>query len=51
MIVKMELFAAQKANALSLQQHIDQTDKEIDKMVCELYRLTEEEIRIVEGGR
>jgi hypothetical protein len=25
------------------------TDKEIDKMVYELYRLTEEEIGIVEG--
>jgi len=26
------------------------TDKEIDQMVSELYGLTEEEVRIVEGG-
>lgn len=45
----MGLFKAQKAKALFLQQEINHTDKEIDKMVYELYGLTEEEIRIVEG--
>ncbi len=32
----------------SLQRQIDATDKQIDKLVYELYGLTEEEIRIVE---
>jgi type II restriction/modification system DNA methylase subunit YeeA len=35
--------------ALALKSEIDKTDKEIDPMVYELYELTEEEIRIVEG--
>ena len=34
----------------SLQRQIDATDKQIDKLVYELYGLTEEEIKIVEGG-
>jgi len=34
---------------MPLYQAIAQTDKEIDKMVYELYGLIEEEIRIVEG--
>jgi len=29
---------------------IEQTDKEIDKMVDELYGLREAEIKIIEGG-
>lgn len=33
----------------SLQQRIDHTDRRIDKLVYELYGLTEEEIKIVEG--
>lgn len=33
----------------SLQRQIEATDKQIDKLVYELYGLTEEEIRIVEG--
>jgi hypothetical protein len=33
-----------------LQREIESTDKEIDALVYELYGLTEEEIRIVEGG-
>jgi type I restriction-modification system DNA methylase subunit len=37
-----------KKQALELKSQIDQTDKEIDKMVYELYGLTEEEIAIVE---
>jgi hypothetical protein len=32
-----------------LQRQIDATDKQIDKLVYELYGLTEEEIAIVEG--
>ena len=33
-----------------LQRQIDATDKQIDQLVYELYGLTEEEIRIVEGA-
>jgi sporulation-control protein spo0M len=45
----MELFEENKTKALELKAEIDRTDKEIDQMVYELYGLTEEEIRIVEG--
>jgi len=31
------------------QRQIDATDREIDKLVYELYGLTDEEIKIVEG--
>lgn len=33
-----------------IQRDIDATDREIDRLVYELYGLTEEEIRIVEEG-
>lgn len=33
-----------------LQRRIESLDREIDRLVYELYGLTEEEIRIVEGG-
>jgi len=33
-----------------LERQISATDREIDRFVYELYGLTEEEIRIVEGG-
>jgi hypothetical protein len=33
----------------TLQRQIDATDREIDRLVYELYGLTEEEIGIVEG--
>ena len=33
-----------------LQRQIDATDRQIDRLVYELYGLTEEEIRIVEEG-
>ena len=33
-----------------LQAQIDATDRQIDRLVYELYGLTEEEVRIVEGG-
>ena len=39
-----------KKKALELKSQIDQTDKEIDYMVYELYGLTEEEIQIVENS-
>ena len=33
-----------------LQRQIDATDHQIDKLVYELYELTDEEIKIVEGN-
>ncbi|MGI0042019.1 MAG: TaqI-like C-terminal specificity domain-containing protein, partial [Nitrosopumilaceae archaeon] len=45
----MNYFNEQKAKALEIKAEIDKTDKEIDQMVYELYELTPEEIRIVEG--
>ena len=33
-----------------IQRQIDATDKQIDKLVYDLYGLTEEEIKIVEGS-
>ena len=44
-----DYFEAEKAKAQAIKAVIDQTDKEIDRMVYELYELTEEEIAIVEG--
>jgi len=46
----MNYFEEQKIKALALQTVIDTTDKEIDAMVYALYGLTDEEIKIVEGG-
>ena len=43
-----EYFEVEKAKAQAIQQQINETDREIDQMVYELYGLTEEEIRIVE---
>ncbi len=43
-------FEQEARQALALKSEIDTTDKEIDRMVYELYGLTEEEIGIVEGG-
>lgn len=34
----------------ALQRQIEATDRQIDALVYELYGLTEEEIKIVEGG-
>jgi len=45
----MELFEDYKAQAVELQSEIDKTDKEIDRMVYDLYDLAEEEIALVEG--
>ena len=46
----LELFEENKKKALDIKSQIDQTEKEIDRMVYELYGLTEEEIQIVENS-
>jgi hypothetical protein len=46
----IDLFEENKKKALELKTKIDQTDKEIDRMVYELYGLTQEEIQIVENS-
>ncbi|QXP68961.1 N-6 DNA methylase [Polaribacter sp. R2A056_3_33] len=46
----LDLFEENKQKAQALQTQINQTDKEIDAMVYELYGLTEEEIKIVENS-
>jgi hypothetical protein len=46
----MAYFHEQKAKALALQSDISRLDAEIDKLVYELYGLTDEEISIVEGN-
>ncbi len=46
----MEVFEVKKAEAQTIKTQIDQTDKEIDAMVYELYGLTEDEILIVENS-
>jgi type I restriction-modification system DNA methylase subunit len=43
-----DYFNEQKQKALSLKSEIDQNDREIDRMVYELYGLTKEEIGVVE---
>ncbi|MCF8233406.1 MAG: N-6 DNA methylase [Bacteroidales bacterium] len=45
-----EYFNSYKSEINQLQSQITQTDKEIDRMVYELYGLTEEEIKIVENA-
>ncbi len=45
----LQYFEEQKTKANNIQQVIQQTDKEIDTMVYELYGLNEEEVAIVEG--
>jgi len=42
-------FTEQQAKAHALQAEIDKTDKEIDALVYQLYGLTEEEVKVVEG--
>ncbi|WP_370214016.1 Eco57I restriction-modification methylase domain-containing protein [Mesoflavibacter profundi] len=46
----LDLFEDNKQKAQALQTQINQTDKEIDAMVYQLYGLTEEEIAIVENS-
>ena len=45
-----DYFNSYKNEINQLQAEIDKTDKEIDQMVYALYKLTEEEIGIVEGS-
>lgn len=45
-----DYFLQEQQKALALKQQIDNTDNEIDKMVYELYGLTDEEIKIVENS-
>ena len=46
----MQYFNEQKQKAQELKSEINRVDTEIDRMVYELYGLTEEEIAIVEGS-
>jgi hypothetical protein len=46
----LDRFERLKKEALTIKGVIDSTDKEIDKLVYELYGLTEDEIQIVEGN-
>jgi type I restriction-modification system DNA methylase subunit len=46
----MHHFENEKAKANAIQQVIDTTDKKIDQMVYNLYGLTAEDIKIVEGN-
>ncbi len=46
----MELFEEHKGKVQKLKTQIDQIDKEIDRTVYELYGLSDEEIRIIEGS-
>jgi type I restriction-modification system DNA methylase subunit len=45
-----DYFLIEKEKAIKIKSQIDQTDKEIDRMVYELYGLTQEEIQIVENS-
>lgn len=45
----LTFFEQEKQKALAIKNEIDKTDKEIDQMVYQLYGLTDEEIKIVEG--
>jgi hypothetical protein len=44
-----EYFLAEQGKATQQKKQIDDTDREIDHLVYELYELTEDEVRIVEG--
>jgi hypothetical protein len=45
-----DYFNEQKQKARCLKSEIDKTDREIDRIVYELYGLTKEEIGVVEGN-
>lgn len=47
----LDRFERLRKEALSIKAVIDSTDKEIDRMVYELYGLTKDEREIVEGGK
>lgn len=44
-----EYFLSESKKVQAIKAEIDKTDKEIDTMVYQLYELTDEEIKIVEG--
>ncbi|MEX2410024.1 MAG: hypothetical protein WD607_01410, partial [Candidatus Paceibacterota bacterium] len=46
----LDYFTQQKSMADTIKTQIAQTDAEIDQMVYELYGLSEEEVRVVEGA-
>jgi type I restriction-modification system DNA methylase subunit len=46
-----EYFNAERDKAMQVKKQMDETDREIDRMVYELYELTEEEVGIVEGEK
>ena len=46
-----EIFLEKKEEAEKVKNEIEMTDKEIDKIVYELYGLSEEEIKIIEGEK
>lgn len=46
----LDFFEKEKQNAAAIKIEIDIADRQIDKMVYELYQLTDEEIKIVEGS-
>lgn len=46
----MELFDENKAKIQDLKSQIESTENEIDKMVYELYGLSEEEIEIIKNS-
>ena len=45
-----DYFIQESKKALEIKHQIDTTDKQIDQMVYQLYGLSEEEIKIVEGN-
>lgn len=45
----LKYFEEEKAKANNIQQLSNRTDAEIDAMVYQLYGLTDDEIKIVEG--
>ena len=45
------VFHYRRDKAMFVNKQIEETDKKIDRMVYELYVLTEEEVEIVEGER
>ena len=46
-----DYFNTEKTKALEIKKQIDDTDREIDRMVYALYELTDEEVKIVEGEK
>jgi len=45
-----DFFTQKSKKALEIKNSIEETDKEIDKMVYELYNLTDDEIEIIESS-